>query len=594
MNPGDFSRSYYRSSACIKNVCRALRLLLLSCFALALIACSATHDALSSQALKPADTIFIGKHIVSVDEDLPNPEAVAVRGEKIIAVGSAKAIMKQRGVKTRVVQLGSKALVPGFIDAHGHLGLYSRFIDFANLSSPPVGPVSSINDMRAVLAAHIKQRTIEPGNWVMGYSYDDSLLQEKRHPTRYDLDKISTEHPIVLMHVSGHLVAVNSKALALSDVSATTENPPGGVIRRFAGGTEPNGVVEEAAIYPFVIEQLGEVAPDKLNALVSKALDVYASYGITTVQDGAASLTDINVMRANAANKEYPLDIVAYPVGTMLGEQGVADLGVSQQYRGGFRVGGIKLMLDGSPQGRTAFLSRPYKEGPPGAAADYRAYPSMPAETFNPIVEKLLDTGVPTIVHANGDAAIEMMIDGVAAAINAENMPDHRSVIIHAQLMREDQLHRVKALGLMPSYYAVHPFFWGDWHRKSFGDERASFISPLARTTELGIPFTIHNDTPVVPPDMIRLMWIAVNRETRSGYVLGPDQRVGAEHALHAITQAAAYQYFEEQYKGSITLGKQADLVILSSNPVAVAPDEIKSIQVVETFARGRSVYQRP
>ena len=196
-------------------------------------------------------------------------------------------------------------------------------------------------------------------------------------------------------------------------------------------------------------------------------------------------------------------------------------------------------------------------------------------------------------MHANGDAAIDMLIDGVAAALDNKELPDHRTVIIHAQLMRKDQLERTKKLGLVPSYYSAHPFFWGDWHRRSFGEERAAFISPAAETARMQIPFTIHNDAPIVPPDMMRLMWIAVNRKTRSDFVLGPDQRLTPMQALHAITLGAAYQYFEEDSKGSITPGKQADLVILERNPLLANPDTLKDISIVETFARGQSVFKK-
>ena len=186
-----------------------------------------------------------------------------------------------------------------------------------------------------------------------------------------------------------------------------------------------------------------------------------------------------------------------------------------------------------------------------------------------------------------------MMIDGVAAAVESGVAANHRSVVIHGQLMRADQLDRVKDLGIVPSYYAAHPYFWGDWHRLSFGEERASFISPLRATIDRGIPFTIHNDSPIVPPDVMRLIWIAVNRKTRSGFVLGADQRVTVTEALHAVTQGAAYQYLEENEKGSITPGKRADLVILGANPLTVEPDAIKDIPVIETIARGRTVYRQ-
>ena len=185
------------------------------------------------------------------------------------------------------------------------------------------------------------------------------------------------------------------------------------------------------------------------------------------------------------------------------------------------------------------------------------------------------------------------MIEGIAGAVDPDALPDHRSVIIHAQLMRPDQLPTVKALGIVPSYYAAHPFFWGDWHRKSFGEERAAHTSPVKATIEHGIPFTVHNDAPVAPPDMMRVIHITVNRATRSGHVLGPEQRASVTEALYAVTQGAAYQYFEEDSKGSITPGKRADLVILGADPLTADPATQADIPVVETFARGRSVYRR-
>ena len=193
----------------------------------------------------------------------------------------------------------------------------------------------------------------------------------------------------------------------------------------------------------------------------------------------------------------------------------------------------------------------------------------------------------------NGDAAIDLMLEGLESIAQKGPLPDHRSVAIHAQLARPDQLDRMRELGVLPSFYAVHPFFWGDWHRLSFGDERASFISPLRAALDRGIPITIHNDSPVVPPDIMRLVAIAVNRETRSGYVLGPDQRVDVMEALHAVTLGAAYQYFEENEKGSLEAGKRADFVILAQDPRIVESKALADIDIVETVSRGVSVYRR-
>ena len=436
--------------------------------------------------------------------------------------------------------LGSNALLPGFIDAHGHVAFVSRLIDFVNLCSPPVGSVGNVDDIVRLLSEGIAERELPEGDWLFGYGYDDSLIAESRHPTRDDLDRASTAHPIAFMHVSGHLSAVNSAALAAVGMDSDTPDPPGGVIRRRPGSREPNGVMEETAGMEFSLRRQGAVSEERFATLFRHALDYHASFGITTVQDGGATLPDIDSMRASAARESFPVDVVAFPMVNRLDDKAVAGLRYEPTYSQGFRVGGAKFVLDGSPQGRTAWLSKPYTEGPEGAAANYVAYPSYAPEAYKSRVANLIQRGVPVLAHANGDAAIDVMIDGVIAAVGVDSIPDHRSVIIHAQLMRPDQLLSVKALGIVPSYYAAHPFFWGDWHRRSFGEERAAFISPVKATIELGIPFTVHNDAPVVPPDMMRLIHITVNRKTRSGFVL----RFQPVDATHWLNRSAGVSKF--------------------------------------------------
>jgi hypothetical protein len=543
--------------------------------------------------VRAADIIFTGEHIITLDDSAPSVDAVAVAGQEILATGNLEDILRHKTVATRVVELGERALIPGFIDAHGHMPSVARRVEIIDLASPPVGTVRNIDDIIALVKAWIQAENLPQGTWIFGSGYDDSLLAENRHPNRDDLDEASSEHPIVLRHVSGHLLAVNSLALELQNVNADTDNPNGGVIRRRTGTREPNGVMEETAMQPFARERLVEVDDDHLEALIRQAIRLYASYGVTTIQDGGASMADIAVMRAAANRQEFEVDVVAFPWSNGFDDQQMAAISAEPSYSNGFRLGGVKFGLDGSPQGRTAFLSEPYTEGPPGASSDYRAYPTYPAEKFNPRIAEMIERGIPTLVHANGDGAIDMLIDGVSLVAAERALPDHRTVIIHAQLMRPDQLQKAKTLGLIPSYYAAHPYFWGDWHRRSFGEERAAYISPAADTARMNIPFTIHNDSPVVPPDMMRLLWIAVNRKTRSDFVLGAEQRLTPMQALQATTRSAAYQYFEENRKGSITPGKQADLVILGANPLLAEPDTLKDIPIIETFARGKSVFHR-
>ncbi len=547
----------------------------------------ACHETLLAQQ---ADLIFLGDNIITMDDS--QVAAVAVLGDRIIATGSAAEILELRNPSTRVVELGERALLPGFIDAHGHFSGVSRYAALLDLSSPPVGGVTGIDDIVRLLRLRIEQQQIPAGELVFGFGYDDSLLLEGRHPNRDDLDRASTNHPIVVRHVSGHLLAANSMALAQAGISSASQNPQGGIIRRREGSSEPDGVMEETAMGAFP-GSTGNMSNETLSRLRREAIDIYAGYGITTIQDANVSAEYADQLRSEAKVRSFAVDIVAYIMANPLSDQELDGVTHDLNYTGGFRVGGVKFVLDGSPQGRTAWMSRPYDEGPPGQDSDYVAYPSYDPETYKARMPGLLARGVPVLAHANGDQAIQLMIDGIAEAVAGKPIPDHRSVAIHAQLVRPDQLDRIKQLGIIPSYYSVHPYFWGDWHRLSFGEQRASFISPVKATVERDIPFTIHNDSPVVPPNMMRLISITVNRQTRSGYVLGPDQRASVMDALYAVTQGAAYQYFEEQEKGSITPGKRADLVILASNPLTGDPEELENIAIVETFSRGETVYQR-
>ncbi|MCB2048289.1 MAG: amidohydrolase [Novosphingobium sp.] len=544
-------------------------------------------------AQAPADTIFTGSHIITMDGS--KPQAVALRGETIAATGSRATVMKLAGPDTRVVELGDKALVPGFIDSHSHVTMVGRMSGYANLSSPPVGPVTDIASLQQRLRDHIAAKALPEGAWVMGYGYDDSLLAENRHPTREDLDAVSTTRPIAILHVSGHLSVANSAALAAAGITAQSKDPPGGHIRRKAGSDEPDGVLEETAAYSVLGKVYGSGPASPMPGILA-ALDTYASEGFTTVQDGASNAGDIAAITGyiEKSGKPLPVDLVAFPTFANLPAEAkpTCSVPVTRTYTGGFRIGGTKFVLDGSPQGRTAWLSKPYTLPPEGKGADYVAYPTVEPSHFMLDVTNCIAAKVPVLAHANGDAAIQLLIDAVGSAIG-EAKVDHRTVIIHAQLMTEMQLDQAKALGLIPSFYAVHPYFWGDWHRKIFGEERASRISPMHSAVVRGLPFTIHNDAPVVPPMALRLMSIAVNRTTRSGYVLGPDQRATPYEALQALTINGARQYFEEASKGSITQGKQADLVILDADPLQIDPAKIADIKVIETISRGKTVYRK-
>jgi predicted amidohydrolase YtcJ len=542
-------------------------------------------------ATEPADVIFTGEHIITVDSATPDADAVAIAGAHIIAVGRQEDVLKLQGSNTRMVSLGDHALLPGFIDAHGHAAAQSRILRFANIAPPPVGNVTDIASLQQALTEYIQNGNLADGQWLVGFGYDDSLLAEGRHPDREDLDAVSEEHPIFLMHASGHLGTVNSMALAKLGITADSADPPGGLIRRRPGSTEPDGVLEESASIQ-IYASLPQPGIEQSVEAISSAQNYYAGKGLTTIQEGGATPADIRIFRQAAAESKLWLDFVAYPY-WMPDQAPMPDDEYTLEYTGRFRIGGIKLAFDGSPQGKTAFLSQPFYVPPAGQDASYRGYPSYPEETAFRAVEEVLAAGNPLLVHANGDAAEEMLIDAVAQATARHALRDTRVVMIHAQTVRDDQLDRMVTLGMIPSFFSAHTFFWGDWHRESvLGPVRADRISPARSALDRGLPFTVHNDAPITPADPITLMWSTVTRRTRSNDILGPFQRVSAMEAIRALTINGAYQYFEENSKGSITVGKLADLVVLSADPIQTEPENLRDIQVVETFSHGQSVYR--
>ena len=536
------------------------------------------------QEINRADLILSSdKVILMIGDQKAQPLSIAIKNKKIIWVGSHK---NAKNIQGKHIDFGDQAILPGFIDAHGHASYLAFATQVANLASPPVGGINTIKELQAELRKFIEESNLQPGEWVMGLGYDDSLLSEQRHPTKEDLDTVSTEHPIYLIHVSAHLGAANSLALSLANINTETKDPPGGKIRRYQNSSEPNGVFEETAAYP--LQQLAMSAYKDPIGSVKSAMEIYAKNGITTAQDGASSKETIGLMQAADAQGKINLDIISYPIGQngLLKEIDTLSFG---SYTGRLKIGGIKLILDGSPQGKTAYLTEPYYKPPHSESDSYKGYPLIPQSEVSKWVQEYAELKIPIMAHANGDAAADMLIE----AIEQANMnSDHRTIMIHAQTVREDQLDQMRELKIIPSYFSTHTFYWGDWHRDSvFGEERAMRISPTKSSLDRNMPFTVHNDAPVVPPDMIRLLWSTTNRKTRSGKVLGEEQKISTYAALEAMTINAAYQHFEDDIKGTIEVGKQADLVVLSEDPLSIHPEKLLNLKVVATYSKGTEIF---
>jgi len=529
-------------------------------------------------------TVYKGGPIVTMEGDeAKTVEAVAVDEGKIVAVGTEAAVSKKAGKKASHVDLKGRTMLPGFIDAHGHISSVGTTAGFANLSPPPVGGVSNIPQLQETLRNYERPKSMPI---IIGWGYDDSLMTEGRHPTRHELDAVSAEVPILISHASGHLGVMNSAMLKLVGITADTEDPVGGIIRREADGKTPNGVLEETALFNN-LKFLTPPSPESSLPALAAGAKIYAASGITTAQDGRTMPPAWETLAIANERGELPIDIVVLIAGEMDWPAEVLAK-VGKPSKGRVRIAGIKLTLDGSPQGRTAWLRKPVPVPPDGQDKDYRGYPSMEQETLNAKLKWVAENEWQLFAHANGDAAAQALIDGV----RDNGLAGKRTVVIHNQVVGRDQLKEMKKLDIQPSFFANHTFFWGDWHREvSIGQKRADFISPQKTAWAEGLRPTAHNDSPVVPTDMMRLVWSSVNRRTRSGDILGPLERITPYRALQQVTINAAWQIHEDDSKGSISVGKRADLVVLDRNPLDVDKMKLKDIKVVATIKDGKTIF---
>jgi predicted amidohydrolase YtcJ len=535
-----------------------------------------------------ADVIYHGD-IITMDERTPTAEAVAIKDGVILAVGSKADVLRTKGTKTRMIDLDGKTMLPGFIDGHSHFFQAAMIADYANVSAPPVGSASSIAGIIAVLQDHVARKPLQPGEWLIGYGYDGSALSDGRDATRDDFDPYFPDNPMVLVHVSGHGCVLNSAAFRAVGIDANTPTPPGGVTVRKPGSNEPAGLLMENSMFPILLK-LPKPSPQLLLEHLTIAQQVYASNGYTTVQDAPVEPKVMPLYQKAADEGRFFLDLNGYWESHTFLNSAKPGSDYRSPAASHYRLAGVKVIADGSPQGRTAYFTKPYLTGGPGGEKNWRGTPIVPPEHLNAVVKLAYECDAQVLVHCNGDAAIDMLLDAHEAAGAPEG---RRTTVIHSQFVRSDQLDRYVKHGICTSFFTNHAFFWGDLHVENLGQERAFFMSPMKTARAMGLHTTNHSDFLVTPLDPMFILWTAVNRASRSGRVIGPDERVSVLDGLKALTIEGAHQYFEEGRKGSITAGKLADLVILSANPTKVAASTIKDIRVAETIKDGKSVFKR-
>jgi len=560
--------------------------------ALALAGCNRKTEVPATptvDAEQAADTIFAGGDIVTVNDAQPTAEAVAVKDGKILAVGARADIeAAHKGAGTRVVDLAGRTMVPGFVDAHAHIMSFGAQGVGANLLAAPDGTADTIDDLVAALQEFAKGPDVARTGWIFGMGYDDALLG--RHPTRDDLDKVSKDVPVIAVHISGHFSALNSVGLAKVGYTAATPDPEGGIIRRRAGSREPNGVLEELASFPAMMAAISPRTPEDNDYFTRKGLELAKRHGYTTAIEGRAFAAQHAALLDAAKRGLFDIDVISYVDYT---DRQAIPSPVTTAYENRYRIGGLKITLDGSPQGRTAWRTIPYLIPPDGQRPGYAGYPAIPdTKVVEALFDEAYQKGWPVQVHANGDAAVDQMITAMKPVHAKYGPGDRRHALIHGQLVRRgDQLDSLKELQVIASLFPMHTFYWGDWYDQIIGPDLAQQISPIKTALNKGLMVTSHTDAPVALPNLMQVMWATVNRTSRSGKVMGPDERLTPLEALKSFTLWGAYQHFEEKTKGSIEPGKLADLVILDRNPLTVDPATINQIRVLETIKEGRTVY---
>lgn len=549
-------------------------------------------------------------------------QAVCYENGIIQKVGNNDEILELKDKNTKVIDMEGKTILPSFVDAHSHFSAVANSFLQVDLNE-----CRSFEEIKNKILEYKSKNSIADNEWIIANGYDNNILKEKRHPDINFLDTLKIENPIVLKQKSEHMGVFNKKALEALEINETTKSPEGGKIEIKDG--KLTGYLEETAFVNY-LKKVPMPSMDKLLKAYEKAQDEYLSYGITTVQEGYMSKELLNIYKELIKQNKLKLDVVGYPDYDSIKEYVYAFPESYKNYNNHFKILGIKMILDGSQQGRTAWMKEPYEPEKQNTTEEkaekldsienkesyeneksYKGYPAMKYEDIVRNIKFAKENGLQILAHSNGDAAAEEYIKALQECEknelsyskqeniqmqeyaqqekklnnnNAQKIKDLRPVIIHAQLISKEDLLKAKEIGAIPSFFVAHVYYWGDVHFKNFGEKRASRISPVKEAVDNNMIFTLHQDSPIIKPNMLETIWCAVKRQTKSGKILGQDERISVYDALKGVTINAAYSYFEETKKGNIEEGKKAQFVILDKNPLEVPVDEIPNIKIIETI----------
>ena len=533
-----------------------------------------------------ADAIFFGGPIVTMEASAPRVEAVATRGERILAVGRKEEILASRGPHTQIVDLDGRCLLPGLIEPHTHPDLCAQCYGWIDVSGFRHASVEGVeNALREAIAE------AEPGKWLYAFGLDPMLTEGMGTWDRDRLDTLAPQNPLVVMIQSMHTLFVNSRALEGAGVDESTPDPPGGgEFGRDKNGRLNGKVTEASAQLPFL--RFHDTSREGLRDGLWEQYGRYARAGLTTLGMPGIFVPPemLEVFGELSKREDVPVRMVAYlrhhQVDRSAWKPGDGD--------DRFRIQGVKLWYDGSPYSGTMLLDQPYQESrlcccTLGIPAGTLGRANFDPSELRDLIRKLHRDGWQVLTHAQGDRGTREILDLYEAALEGNEETDHRWRLEHCALISPDDLERAAQLGVTPSFHVNHVYYYGPELRDSIlGRERAEKLMPVGTALRAGHRVSLHADSPMYPPEPFRLMRTAVTRKTRNGETLAPGEALTPEQALRAITIDAAWQLFAEDRVGSIAKGKLADFTLVDRNPLEVDSNEIDDIAVHGTWLSGQ------
>ena len=537
--------------------------------------------------IKGIEKLFLNGSIETLDPYHSVFGAVGISGGRITALGSERALTDAAGPDIEIVDLEGGTLFPGLIDSHTHLMIYAYLLDGLDLAPPKVACIADI--VGAVKASVEAQR---PGKWIRGSRFVEYSLAENRYPTRFDLDPVSPNNPVILYHTSFHACVLNSAAMRRLGLDQDTPEPPGGVVEKDAGTGEPTGVLHDAAMNEIAfnrlfISDLEAMTTEARVKMCARAMDKYAEAGIVAAADALVAPVCFSIYQEVLAAGKASVRVYTMPELTF--SEHLIQSGLKTGFGNDMlKIGPIKIFLDGGMSNRTAAVKTAYQCEPYG-----HGLKMMPKSDLFAAVKQAHEHGFQIAVHCQGDAALDDLLDAFKSVLGPRSDNPLRHRIEHAGCLYPDLLKRAAAMNIGISSQPVFFSFLGDGFVEAFGEEGAERLYPFKSMLQAGIHLGGSSDNPVSLHDPRRGLAGAVLRKSPSGRIVGRHERLTMDEALHMFTSGSAWLSFEEDIAGTLEIGKRADFTVFAQDPRNLPAEEVPGVAVKMTVVGGEYTFRR-